>query len=253
MKEIKIIASKYDVYNLENFIAKYHSQKMYYKDNQWYFRDHLDKEFEEIEFSIKILDFENISEDQFFDYMKTNVFIAYETARKLTYSEGYEDDFAIFDKNFDVVRKIEMSMLKYQYMENWSIIDYFADLFLEVLKSHLFKNGNKRFALAFLKALMNSAGFYINWSRRDYNYYLDRIQNSMAEEIVCLAICLSNRSFEDSSFLLKEQKENNSRKNSAESCVNKLRKYQTSDLSNRHEKIRIEVVKWIKNLTTISY
>ncbi|AXE60834.1 hypothetical protein DA803_01880 [[Mycoplasma] phocae] len=166
MKTISLIISEYDNKNLDRFIRQYSSEQMIYVNDKWYIKNN--DGLEEINFRIKILDFKSISKTTFLNWIEKIILKSIEKAKEATNNVEYPGDFILVNENYQVIDRVESLLLRYQYQENWSIIDYYIDLFLFILEAHLFKNGNKRFAFSLLRNLMVSSGFYLRWSNETY-------------------------------------------------------------------------------------
>ncbi|AXE60527.1 hypothetical protein DA803_00220 [[Mycoplasma] phocae] len=253
MRKISIIVSKYDMEDINSFIKKYHSSMMEYSDNKWYFMSKFKDNPEEINFNIQVLDFNQLNEEDILKHMEINILKATEIAKKISTNQKYSDDFILVNEDHAVIDKIRNHLIKFQYEKNWSIIDYYADIFSTLLMSHLFKNGNKRFAYSFLRVLMNRSGFYVKWTYYPYNIdLLDKMNNSIEEKIACFEVCLSNRSTQDSICTLEQQQLEENETN-REYCLSKLQKYKNEDIKTRKEMVKNEIKEWIKELICISY
>lgn len=64
-----------------------------------------------------------------------------------------------------IVALLVRKMNNFDYLEKKHIIDFFNDIFLDILTEHKLINGNKRMAFAILEILLANSGFYFKYTK----------------------------------------------------------------------------------------
>ncbi|MCT4469925.1 type II toxin-antitoxin system death-on-curing family toxin [Mycoplasma sp. HS2188] len=152
MRTKRIIISSIEAKNFSDFINK-HKNSLIKKEKEKYFfvshyTDPIEIVFEPIDLSKKEADF--WPEFAELIYKKTYK-IALDYAKDIKTDSKDKLDFCLrLDSNINDFFLNQLN--KFSYLENdWSIFDLISWLFISLLNSHLFLNGNKRFAFTFLQ------------------------------------------------------------------------------------------------------
>lgn len=66
-----------------------------------------------------------------------------------------------------IVALLVGKMNKFYYLDKKHIIDFFNDIFVDILTEHKLINGNKRMAYAVLQVLLSRSGFYLKYTQID--------------------------------------------------------------------------------------
>ncbi|MBN4089317.1 type II toxin-antitoxin system death-on-curing family toxin [Mycoplasma enhydrae] len=204
MKKTNIILSKLDSENLNDFICRYVVQEKLDEKNKKTFKSISEIDIEKIskDFNLSILDLSNEEIMDKFLYSLENQLIprAFETAKKIDKLSEDTHDFLLVNPKESVIDILIRRLNKFYYSQDWSIIDLATELFICFLSDHHFFNGNKRFAISFLKTLLFHFGFYFQWN--ETNPIWGQIQSNDAdieEQIACFEIRLSNRTIDPNS------------------------------------------------------
>lgn len=93
---------------------------------------------------------------------------------ELTCNNLVNDAYSLIDKTHEDVDKQNRGQIvallvrkinNFDYLDKKYIIDFFNDIFLDILTEHKLINGNKRMAYAVLRVLLSRSGFYLKYTQ----------------------------------------------------------------------------------------
>ncbi|CAC13577.1 unknown; predicted coding region [Mycoplasmopsis pulmonis] len=253
-KTIKFFVSSFEMEKgykfLKQYIDKYKSNMIQTNiEGKYYFNSQYNNKRE-----VNIIIGQIQINDIFLEKIKKIIEYSIEHAKTFNVETKSENDFKLKEEKHTVYDKLENISNKYSYENSWTFFEFTADLFIKLLKSHVFYNGNKRFSISFLITFLAFNGYYFKWSQEAEYQDFSQQQRFLESDIACFTTRLSNRKLNDY-----VESESINIKNSIlyfleKECKEKI-KSEDLDLciDKRHEKVRNEIIEWIKNNVLISY
>lgn len=244
-----------DIKNIEAFIDKYQNPLFIKRNNEWYFQSRYYDTIEKIYFKIINLISSNENIDYFNQIIRKIALDSIKYAKNLETDEHDVNDFVLVpdikgEEERNMYLRFNSFLNKFFYFEDWGIIDFATEIFVFLLQSHFFKNGNKRFALSFLYTFLKYAGFYVKWSTIPYFSLLNNktfmYKNNLDDWLEDYVVLLSSRT----SFDIKNDINTNNRKLNYEIHNSFLDEENTSK---RQEITKKQIKSVIKGIITIEY
>lgn len=93
---------------------------------------------------------------------------------ELTCNDLVNDAYSLIDETHEdvdnqnrdqIIALLVRKMNNFDYLNKKHIIDFFNDIFLDILTEHKLINGNKRMAYAVLRVLLSWSGFYLKYTQ----------------------------------------------------------------------------------------
>ncbi|MBU4692185.1 type II toxin-antitoxin system death-on-curing family toxin [Mycoplasma zalophi] len=244
MRIKKLIVSSIEVKNSSNFIKQHKNSLIKIQKDKYIFESHFNKPTEII---FELIDLSKKDSDFWVGFgeiiCKKTFKIALEYAKKIKTENKDTNDFCLRE-DFNIDNFFLIQLNKFSYLEeDWSIFDLISALFISLLNSHLFLNGNKRFAFTFLQVLTKQLGYYFKWS----SFLYDRgevYDKNIEKELERFVILLSN---ETTKNILNKTNTKEYKK-----CVEIIKNVK-SDVNERKENVKEYIKKWIKQNIYINY
>ncbi|VEU68155.1 type II toxin-antitoxin system death-on-curing family toxin [Mycoplasmopsis pulmonis] len=256
IRKIKFFVSSFEIDKgnkyLKQYIEKYKSSMIKTNiDGKYYFDSYFNDKKEEVEFIIGQIEINDIF------YKKLEKIIEYSTkhAKKINVNTKSKDDFKLKEDNHSVFDKLWNIAFKYERKEeSWNFFEFTADLFIKLLTSHVFYNGNKRFSISFLITFLEFNGYYFKWSHESEYQDFSKQTKLLESDIACFTTRLSNRDLSDYVESESINDKNTILYSLENECKDKI-KSQDLNLSvdERKEKVNNEIIEWIKKNVLISY
>lgn len=249
MKKIQITVGPKDVRNINGFIndINHNSLFCFENDGSWTLKNEYTNQKEKVTLEVNILNFTTNSDpEKYIDFLFDEIIDrTFSFAKNMKTESKDSNDFQYVNSDNTVIDKIKSTLMKYLYIDDWSVIDLVSDLFSSLLNSHLFRNGNKRFCFSFLNILLLKLG-YSTKVKIDNELNIDVISAKYLENIektiACFEVRLSNQDINtlfDNCTNLESQNP---------LCYEILNKEVNLSVSERHNKTLMEIKKWIKNI-----
>jgi len=147
----------------EYFLRKHKNSLLHFdnKNNKYYFTSLFKTENEEISVKFRNINFDEILLKSLIDMIN----FAITEANKINKNEPIEKKDTIEKEISGIIERALQSYDCYIDKSYKTIFDFVAHIFINLLKSHPFANGNKRFALTYLIMSLRYFGYHLKWSK----------------------------------------------------------------------------------------
>ncbi|QDY86908.1 type II toxin-antitoxin system death-on-curing family toxin [Mycoplasma anserisalpingitidis] len=248
MKKIQITVGPKDARDINGFINDINHNSLFcFENGEWTLKDDITNKKEKVVLELNKLNFINNDDpEKYIDDLFDNIInTAFVFAKNMKVDSKDSNDFQYVNNDNTVIDKIKSTLMKYFYIDDWSIIDLVSDLFSALLNSHLFRNGNKRFCFSFLNVILFTFGYLtkvkIN-KEFDIDVMSEKYLENIEKTIACFEVRLSNQDIDT----LFTNCTNLANQNPL--CFEILNSEIDLTIPERHDKTLREIKKWIKNI-----